>query len=152
MSMHGNPHNKVRYFQPFQSFTTHHIESSPSYRFYLPVHHLCHPCTSKLFLFVSPSPSSPAPGPYMLPMIGKFMCNGRHQINGAVILIDGCYSVPFGVADFVDGNRKLFSGISAFFLSLVPWTQVSKSRSLLLIVEPKVFLIAIGLGAYVQHA
>ncbi|CAJ2673456.1 unnamed protein product [Trifolium pratense] len=52
-----------------------------------------------------------------------------------------------GVADFVDGNRKLFSGISAFFLSLVPWTQVSKSRSLLLIVEPKVFLIAIGLGA-----
>ncbi|GAU34305.1 hypothetical protein TSUD_20110, partial [Trifolium subterraneum] len=52
-----------------------------------------------------------------------------------------------GVADFVDGNRKLFSGISAFFLSLVPWTQVSKSRSLLLLVKPKVFLVAIGLGA-----
>ncbi|CAI8602052.1 unnamed protein product [Vicia faba] len=52
-----------------------------------------------------------------------------------------------GVADFVDRNRKLFSGISAFFLSLVPWTQVSKSRSLLLIVKPKVFLVAIGLGA-----
>lgn len=55
------------------------------------------------------------------------------------------------VADFVDRNRKLFSGISAFFLSLVPWIQVSKSRSLLLIVKPKVFLVAIGLGAYVQH-
>ncbi|KAI5396883.1 putative sodium/metabolite cotransporter bass4 [Lathyrus oleraceus] len=51
------------------------------------------------------------------------------------------------VADFVDRNRKLFSGISAFFLSLVPWTQVSKSRPLLLIVKPKVFLVAIGLGA-----
>lgn len=51
------------------------------------------------------------------------------------------------VADFVDRNRKLFSGISAFFLSLVPWIQVSKSRSLLLIVKPKVFLVAIGLGA-----
>ncbi|XP_058724033.1 probable sodium/metabolite cotransporter BASS4, chloroplastic isoform X2 [Vicia villosa] len=57
-----------------------------------------------------------------------------------------------GVADFVDRNRKLFSGISAFFLSLVPWTQVSKSRPLLLIVKPKVFLVAIGLGLYVQHA
>ncbi|XP_073223081.1 probable sodium/metabolite cotransporter BASS4, chloroplastic isoform X2 [Cicer arietinum] len=52
-----------------------------------------------------------------------------------------------GVADFVDQNRKLLSGISAFFLSLVPWTQVSKSRSLLLMVKPRVFLIAIGLGA-----
>ncbi|KAK2400442.1 Sodium Bile acid symporter family [Trifolium repens] len=52
-----------------------------------------------------------------------------------------------GVADFVDRNRKLFSGISAFFLSLVPWIQVSKSRSLLLMVKPKVFLVAIGLGA-----
>ncbi|XP_073223632.1 probable sodium/metabolite cotransporter BASS4, chloroplastic isoform X2 [Cicer arietinum] len=41
-----------------------------------------------------------------------------------------------GVADFVDQNRKLFSGISAFFLSLVPWTQVSKSRSLLLMTSP----------------
>ncbi|CAK8571169.1 unnamed protein product [Lathyrus sativus] len=51
------------------------------------------------------------------------------------------------VADFVDRNRKLFSGISAFFLSLVPWTQVSKSRPLLLIVKPEVFLVAIGLGA-----
>ncbi|XP_057742619.1 probable sodium/metabolite cotransporter BASS4, chloroplastic isoform X2 [Arachis stenosperma] len=50
------------------------------------------------------------------------------------------------VADFVDRNRKLFSGISALFLSLVPWTQVSKSKSLLLTVKPTVFLVAIGLG------
>ncbi|KAF7820372.1 putative sodium/metabolite cotransporter BASS4, chloroplastic [Senna tora] len=51
-----------------------------------------------------------------------------------------------GVADFVDGNRKLFSRLNAFFLSLVPWIQVSKSSSLLLMVKPRVFLIAIGLG------
>ncbi|XP_061376096.1 probable sodium/metabolite cotransporter BASS4, chloroplastic isoform X2 [Gastrolobium bilobum] len=51
-----------------------------------------------------------------------------------------------GVADFVDRNRKLFSWISALLLSLVPWTQVSKSRSLLLMVKPTVFLVAIGLG------
>ncbi|KAK7392986.1 hypothetical protein VNO78_21436 [Psophocarpus tetragonolobus] len=52
-----------------------------------------------------------------------------------------------GVADFVDKNRKLVSVISALFLSLVPWTQVSRSRPLLLMVKPSVFLVAIGLGA-----
>lgn len=51
-----------------------------------------------------------------------------------------------GVADFVDRNRKLFSIINALLLSLVPWTQVSKSRPLLLMVKPRVFLVAIGLG------
>ncbi|XP_010554509.1 PREDICTED: probable sodium/metabolite cotransporter BASS4, chloroplastic [Tarenaya hassleriana] len=51
-----------------------------------------------------------------------------------------------GLADFVDGNRKLFSKISAIFLSLVPWMQVSRSRSLLLMVKPAVFLAAVGMG------
>ncbi|CAB4299273.1 unnamed protein product [Prunus armeniaca] len=51
-----------------------------------------------------------------------------------------------GVADFVDQNRNLFSKISAVFLSLVPWIQVSRSRSLLLMVKPPVFLVAIGMG------
>lgn len=51
-----------------------------------------------------------------------------------------------GVADFVDKNRKLISMISAIFLSLVPWIQVSRSRSLLLMVKPAVFLVAIGMG------
>ncbi|KAK7344835.1 hypothetical protein VNO77_14976 [Canavalia gladiata] len=51
-----------------------------------------------------------------------------------------------GVADFVDRNRQLFSVISALFLSLVPWIQVSRSRPLLLMVKPRVFLVAIGLG------
>ncbi|CAN6697502.1 unnamed protein product [Malus baccata var. baccata] len=51
-----------------------------------------------------------------------------------------------GVADFVDQNRKLFSKLSAIFLSLVPWIQVSRSRSLLLMVKPPVFLVAIGMG------
>ncbi|KAB1225405.1 putative sodium/metabolite cotransporter BASS4, chloroplastic [Morella rubra] len=51
-----------------------------------------------------------------------------------------------GLADFVDHNRKLLSKLSALFLSLVPWIQVSRSSSLLLMVKPEVFLIAIGLG------
>ncbi|KAL5568591.1 hypothetical protein UlMin_025166 [Ulmus minor] len=51
------------------------------------------------------------------------------------------------VADFVDQNRKLFSNMSAILLSLVPWVQVSRSRSLLLMVKPEVFLVAIGAGA-----
>ncbi|KAJ0103490.1 hypothetical protein Patl1_05900 [Pistacia atlantica] len=51
-----------------------------------------------------------------------------------------------GLAEFVDQNRKLFSNISAIFLSLVPWIQVSRSRSLLLMVKPTVFLVAIGMG------
>jgi sodium/bile acid cotransporter 7 len=33
----------------------------------------------------------------------------------------------------------------------VPWIQVSRSRSLLLRVKPAVFLVAIGMGAYVLH-
>ncbi|CAN1298096.1 Probable sodium/metabolite cotransporter BASS4, chloroplastic [Linum perenne] len=51
-----------------------------------------------------------------------------------------------GLADFVDQNRRLFSRLSAVLLSLVPWIQVSRSRSLLLMVKPAVFLVAVGLG------
>ncbi|KAL1191466.1 putative sodium/metabolite cotransporter BASS4 [Cardamine amara subsp. amara] len=51
-----------------------------------------------------------------------------------------------GFANFVDNNRKLFSKINAICLSLVPWIQVSRSRSLLLSVKPKVFLAAVGIG------
>ncbi|KAJ8440764.1 hypothetical protein Cgig2_005495 [Carnegiea gigantea] len=51
-----------------------------------------------------------------------------------------------GVADFADKNRKLLSIMCALFLSLAPWIQVSKSRSLLLMVNPTSFLLAIGLG------
>ncbi|KAL9253894.1 putative sodium/metabolite cotransporter BASS4, chloroplastic [Drosera capensis] len=51
-----------------------------------------------------------------------------------------------GVAAFVDQNRKLMSMINSMFLSLVPWIQVSKSRSLLLMVNPSSFLLAVGTG------
>ncbi|KAG7561056.1 putative sodium bile acid cotransporter [Arabidopsis thaliana x Arabidopsis arenosa] len=51
-----------------------------------------------------------------------------------------------GFANFVDNNRKLFSKINAICLSLVPWIQVSRSRSLLLSVKLKVFLAAVGIG------
>ncbi|KAF5794504.1 putative sodium bile acid cotransporter, sodium/solute symporter superfamily [Helianthus annuus] len=52
-----------------------------------------------------------------------------------------------GVAIFSDNNRKLLSKLNALLLSLVPWIQVSKSRSLLLAVKPAVFLVAVVLGA-----
>ncbi|XP_047956981.1 probable sodium/metabolite cotransporter BASS4, chloroplastic [Salvia hispanica] len=51
-----------------------------------------------------------------------------------------------GIADFADGNRKLLAVISAIFLSSAPWVQVSRSRSLLLMVKPEVFLVAVVLG------
>ncbi|KAH7536951.1 probable sodium/metabolite cotransporter BASS4, chloroplastic [Ziziphus jujuba] len=51
-----------------------------------------------------------------------------------------------GLTDFVDQNRKLFSKLSAVFLSLVPWIQVSRSRSLLLMVNPTNFLVAVGMA------
>ncbi|KAL4575305.1 hypothetical protein LXL04_022147 [Taraxacum kok-saghyz] len=52
-----------------------------------------------------------------------------------------------GVADFSDNNRKLLSALNSILLSLVPWIQVSRSRSLLLIVKLEVFLVAVVMGA-----
>ncbi|XP_073144051.1 probable sodium/metabolite cotransporter BASS4, chloroplastic isoform X2 [Henckelia pumila] len=51
-----------------------------------------------------------------------------------------------GVADFADRNRQILAMISATLLGLVPWMQVSKSRSLLLVVKPEIFLVAVVLG------
>ncbi|KAJ3700160.1 hypothetical protein LUZ61_003865 [Rhynchospora tenuis] len=51
-----------------------------------------------------------------------------------------------GVAEFVDKNRKTFSVISALLLSLVPWMQVSRSRSLLLSVKAEAFALAVFIG------
>ncbi|KAL2549060.1 putative sodium/metabolite cotransporter BASS4 [Forsythia ovata] len=52
-----------------------------------------------------------------------------------------------GLADFADRNRKLLAVLSAILLGLVPWMQVSRSRSLLLMVKPAIFLAAVGMGA-----
>ncbi|KAL6341839.1 hypothetical protein AAG906_038084 [Vitis piasezkii] len=43
-------------------------------------------------------------------------------------------------------NRRIFSIASTILLSLTPWMQVSKSGALLLMVNPVVFLEAIGMG------
>ncbi|KAM3301069.1 putative sodium/metabolite cotransporter BASS4, chloroplastic isoform X1 [Capsicum chacoense] len=51
-----------------------------------------------------------------------------------------------GVAEFSDRNRKLLSMMSSLLLSLAPFIQVSRSRSLLLLVKPAVFLLAVVLG------
>ncbi|XP_039133516.1 probable sodium/metabolite cotransporter BASS4, chloroplastic isoform X3 [Dioscorea cayenensis subsp. rotundata] len=57
-----------------------------------------------------------------------------------------------GVAKFVDQNRHSLSMASALLLSLVPWIQVSRSRPLLLSVNPASFAIAISLGALLHLA
>ncbi|PWZ18413.1 putative sodium/metabolite cotransporter BASS4, chloroplastic [Zea mays] len=54
-----------------------------------------------------------------------------------------------GIADFVDGNQQGFSVGNAVLLSLVPWIQVSKSRSLILSVQVEAFAAAITVGVYV---
>ncbi|PSR98032.1 Sodium/metabolite cotransporter like [Actinidia chinensis var. chinensis] len=58
-----------------------------------------------------------------------------------------CRESSKGLAVFVDQNRKLLSMISALLLGLVPWIQVSRSSSLLLMVKPAIFLVAVGMGA-----
>ncbi|XP_020580790.1 probable sodium/metabolite cotransporter BASS4, chloroplastic [Phalaenopsis equestris] len=50
------------------------------------------------------------------------------------------------VAVCVDKNRQYLSMTSAILLSLVPWMQVSRSKSLLLTVRPEVFATAVSMG------
>lgn len=57
-----------------------------------------------------------------------------------------------GIAEFVDGNRQGFSVTSAVLLSLVPWIQVSRSRSLLFSVKPKAFAIIVTIGVLLHLA
>ncbi|XP_066318534.1 probable sodium/metabolite cotransporter BASS4, chloroplastic [Miscanthus floridulus] len=57
-----------------------------------------------------------------------------------------------GIADFVDENRQGFSVASAVLLSLVPWIQVSRSRSLILSVQVKSFAVAITIGVLLHLA
>ncbi|XP_031501105.1 probable sodium/metabolite cotransporter BASS4, chloroplastic isoform X2 [Nymphaea colorata] len=69
-----------------------------------------------------------------------------------LILGKGIRSSIGGVAKYVDRNRQLFPMLSAVLLSLVPWIQVSRSRSLLLMVKPTTFLVAIGMAAVIHLA
>ncbi|XP_050280669.1 probable sodium/metabolite cotransporter BASS4, chloroplastic isoform X2 [Quercus robur] len=55
-----------------------------------------------------------------------------------------------GLATFIDQNQRIFSMLSTILLSLTPWMQVSKSRPLLLMVKPQVFILAIGMGILVH--
>ncbi|KAF7149150.1 hypothetical protein RHSIM_Rhsim03G0099700 [Rhododendron simsii] len=65
----------------------------------------------------------------------------------SVITIRSDSNCTAGLAVFIDQNLKLLSMISALLLGLVPWIQVSRSRALLLMVKPAVFLVAVGMGA-----
>ncbi|GMY15825.1 probable sodium/metabolite cotransporter BASS4, chloroplastic isoform X1 [Fagus crenata] len=55
-----------------------------------------------------------------------------------------------GLATYIDQNPRMFSMISTILLSLTPWMQVSKSRPLLLMVKPQVFIQAMGMGILVH--
>ncbi|GKC94820.1 probable sodium/metabolite cotransporter BASS4, chloroplastic [Tanacetum coccineum] len=52
-----------------------------------------------------------------------------------------------GATDIVDSNRKLFVAFGSILLSLIPWVQISRSRPLLLMVNPEVALVAVIMGA-----
>ncbi|KMZ66071.1 putative Bile acid:sodium symporter [Zostera marina] len=54
------------------------------------------------------------------------------------------------IAQYVDGNKRRFSMVSAILLSLVPWMQMSRSRSLLLTTKLSSFLIAMILGMFLH--
>ncbi|ERM98915.1 probable sodium/metabolite cotransporter BASS4, chloroplastic isoform X2 [Amborella trichopoda] len=71
---------------------------------------------------------------------------------GPLILGQGLRFAFRSVAEYVDNNRRFFSMMNSVILSLVPWIQVSRSRSLLLLVRPAVFLIAIGLATFLHVA
>ncbi|KAK4480415.1 hypothetical protein RD792_013488 [Penstemon davidsonii] len=71
---------------------------------------------------------------------------GKVKLFWHELLCEGL-SFSRSLADFADGNRKLLAVISATLLSLVPWIQVSRSRSLLLMVKPAIFLVAVLMGA-----
>ncbi|XP_056165244.1 probable sodium/metabolite cotransporter BASS4, chloroplastic [Syzygium oleosum] len=55
-----------------------------------------------------------------------------------------------GLATHTDQNKRVLTMTSTILLSLTPWMQVSKSRDLLLMVKPLIFLKAIGLGIVVH--
>ncbi|EES18708.1 hypothetical protein BDA96_09G250700 [Sorghum bicolor] len=57
-----------------------------------------------------------------------------------------------GIADFVDRNQQGFSVGNAVLLSLVPWIQISRSRSLILSVQVEAFAAAITVGVLIHLA
>ncbi|PKI53679.1 hypothetical protein CRG98_025920 [Punica granatum] len=81
---------------------------------------------------------------------GQLFWNLICTILVPLILAKVLRSSSKGLATSVDQNRRKLSFISTLLLSLTPWMQVSKSRSLLLMVKPEVFLKAIAMGISVH--
>uniref|UniRef100_A0A7C8YMN0 Probable sodium/metabolite cotransporter BASS4, chloroplastic n=1 Tax=Opuntia streptacantha TaxID=393608 RepID=A0A7C8YMN0_OPUST len=55
-----------------------------------------------------------------------------------------------GLATYVDQNERFFSITTSILLGFFPWMQVSKSRALLMMVKPEVFVGAAGMGILVH--
>ncbi|XP_039133518.1 probable sodium/metabolite cotransporter BASS4, chloroplastic isoform X5 [Dioscorea cayenensis subsp. rotundata] len=92
-------------------------------------------------------------------VLGKRCHNVKDDFDCIPIWVQNCLNISkvlrdilSGVAKFVDQNRHSLSMASALLLSLVPWIQVSRSRPLLLSVNPASFAIAISLGALLHLA
>ncbi|XP_039133515.1 probable sodium/metabolite cotransporter BASS4, chloroplastic isoform X2 [Dioscorea cayenensis subsp. rotundata] len=84
-------------------------------------------------------------------VLGKRCHNVKDDFDCIPIWVQNCLNISkvlrdilSGVAKFVDQNRHS--------LSMVPWIQVSRSRPLLLSVNPASFAIAISLGALLHLA
>ncbi|CAA6660679.1 unnamed protein product [Spirodela intermedia] len=91
--------------------------------------------------------------PLLKSLVGTLLCGSLNYL-GNYFLDFFLNNYPFvfnfsqyrRVAEYVDQNRRLFSTASAVCLSLVPWIQVSRSRTLLLTVQPVAFLAAVATG------
>ncbi|KAL2899461.1 putative sodium/metabolite cotransporter BASS4 chloroplastic [Bienertia sinuspersici] len=55
-----------------------------------------------------------------------------------------------GSAKYVERNERFFSVTTSILLGFYPWMQVSKSRQLLLMVKPEIFVCAILIGIVVH--
>ncbi|XP_010686026.2 probable sodium/metabolite cotransporter BASS4, chloroplastic isoform X2 [Beta vulgaris subsp. vulgaris] len=55
-----------------------------------------------------------------------------------------------GMSSYVERNERWFSVTTSILLGIFPWMQVSKSRQLLLMVKPEVFVCAVAIGILVH--
>ncbi|WCJ41812.1 Sodium Bile acid symporter family [Euphorbia peplus] len=57
-----------------------------------------------------------------------------------------------GLSMYIDKNSRILSLASTVLLSLTPWMQVSRSRDILLMVHPHVFIGTLGMGLLLHLA
>ncbi|KAG6629667.1 hypothetical protein CIPAW_14G101100 [Carya illinoinensis] len=72
---------------------------------------------------------------------------GKEKTRIYIFYITGIVN---SLATCIDQNQRIFSMMSTVLLSLTPWMQVSKFRLLILMLKPKGFIEAMGMGISVK--